>query len=58
VVPPSSTPEAADHLRAAGVPVHTHESPGVGHGIAPDGLSLALQFIAQVLDIELDMTER
>lgn len=45
VVPPSSTPEAAEALRAAGFQVATHSSPGVGHGIAPDGLGLALRFM-------------
>ena len=44
MVPVSSLPEAASALRAAGVPVETHVSPDVGHGIAPDGLSLALAF--------------
>ncbi|MEO0386685.1 MAG: prolyl oligopeptidase family serine peptidase [Pseudomonadota bacterium] len=42
VVPPSSLPEAATALNAAGFAVETHISPGTGHGIAPDGLSLAL----------------
>ncbi|MEM9430356.1 MAG: prolyl oligopeptidase family serine peptidase [Pseudomonadota bacterium] len=43
VVPPSSMPEAAAALLGAGLEVETHVSPGTGHGIAPDGLTLALQ---------------
>ena len=50
VVPPASMPEAAEALTAAGFDVATHVSPGVGHGIAPDGLSLALAFIRERLD--------
>ncbi len=57
VVPPSSMPEAEAALLAAEVPVMTHESPGVGHGIAPDGLGLALQFIAQSLGEDLELGE-
>ncbi|SOH92291.1 phospholipase/carboxylesterase [Monaibacterium marinum] len=45
VVPPSSMPEAEKALKAAGFDVSSHVSPGVGHGIAPDGLSLALHRI-------------
>ncbi|MCF6271849.1 MAG: dienelactone hydrolase family protein [Rhodobacteraceae bacterium] len=47
VVPPQSLPEAADALTKAGFEVYTHISKGTGHGIAPDGLQLALQFIRQ-----------
>jgi len=47
VVPPSSLPEAADALTKAGFETYTHISKGTGHGIAPDGLQLALQFIHQ-----------
>ncbi|MEM9813617.1 MAG: prolyl oligopeptidase family serine peptidase, partial [Pseudomonadota bacterium] len=43
VVPPSSMPEASAALRGAGLEVETHVSPGIGHGIAPDGLTLALK---------------
>ncbi|MSU89267.1 prolyl oligopeptidase family serine peptidase [Rhodobacteraceae bacterium 2CG4] len=49
VVPPSSLPEAAEALRAAGFEVGTHVSKGMAHGIAPDGLGLALEFIRRVL---------
>lgn len=49
MVPVSSLPEAADALVAAGFETYTHVSPGVGHGIAPDGLSLALAFLREKL---------
>ncbi|WP_424931133.1 alpha/beta hydrolase [Amaricoccus macauensis] len=49
VVPFASLPEAADALAAAGIETYTHVSKGVGHGIAPDGLGLALQFIKEQL---------
>jgi len=49
VVPPQSLPEAADALTKVGYEVYTHISKGTGHGIAPDGLQLALQFITQNL---------
>ncbi len=45
MVPVASLAEAADALTAAGVETYTHVSRGVGHGIAPDGLSLALSFL-------------
>ena len=45
VVPPTSMPEAEAALKAAGFDVASHVSPGIGHGIAPDGLTLALQRI-------------
>lgn len=46
VVDPAHSAEADAALRAAGVDVHYHVSPGVGHGIAPDGLAYATAFIA------------
>jgi phospholipase/carboxylesterase len=49
VVPPQSLPEAADALTKVGYEVYTHISKGTGHGIAPDGLQIALQFITQQL---------
>lgn len=52
VVPPSSLGEAADALSAAGFEVHTHVSKGMGHGIAPDGLGMALAFMKKVLRLE------
>ncbi|MEM7439305.1 MAG: dienelactone hydrolase family protein [Pseudomonadota bacterium] len=51
VVPPKSMPEAAQALQAAEFEVYTHVSKGTGHGIAPDGLSLALSFMMDKLDI-------
>ena len=49
VVPPASLPAAADALVQADFEVYTHVSKGMGHGIAPDGLALALQFMTQKL---------
>ncbi|SES67100.1 alpha/beta hydrolase [Oceanicella actignis] len=49
VVPPSSLDEAREALADAGVPVATHVSRGMGHGIAPDGLGLALRFLQERL---------
>lgn len=46
LVPPSSMPEAAEALQAAGwTDVYAHVMKGTGHGIAPDGLSVALAFM-------------
>lgn len=45
MVPPVALPEAADALTNAGFEVYTHISKNTGHGIAPDGLGMALQFI-------------
>lgn len=50
VVPPSSLPEAADALTAAGFEVYAHISEGTAHGIAPDGLSVALSFMREKLN--------
>lgn len=44
VVPVASLAEAEGALKAAGVEVATHVSHGLGHGIGPDGLRLALDF--------------
>ncbi len=49
VVPVASLPEAADALTAAGFEVYSHVSRGTAHGIAPDGLSLALSFVRERL---------
>jgi phospholipase/carboxylesterase len=51
VVPFASLAEAAAALTAAGVETSTHVSRGVGHGIAPDGLGLALGFIRERLGL-------
>ena len=45
VVPFESLAAAEAALAAAGVPTHAHVSPGMAHGIAPDGLGLAVGFI-------------
>lgn len=52
MVPVASLAEAAEALAAAGVETATHVSRGVGHGIAPDGLGLAVGFLRQVLGVE------
>jgi phospholipase/carboxylesterase len=49
VVPFASLAEAEAALRAAGVEVGAHVSRGTAHGIAPDGLGLALGFIRERL---------
>ncbi|KPP85512.1 MAG: phospholipase/carboxylesterase [Rhodobacteraceae bacterium HLUCCO07] len=46
VVPPASLPQAAEALQEAGFKeVFAHVMKGTGHGIAPDGLSVALAFM-------------
>jgi len=45
MVPIAALGEAGDALVAAGFETFAHVSKGVGHGIAPDGLSLALGFL-------------
>jgi phospholipase/carboxylesterase len=52
MVPVASLPEAADALSAAEFPVYTHISKGMAHGIAPDGLGVALQFMRQMFGIK------
>ncbi|MDJ0994176.1 MAG: dienelactone hydrolase family protein [Dinoroseobacter sp.] len=51
VVPPSSLPEAANALTEAGFETYAHVSEGTAHGIAPDGLSVALAFMKDKLKI-------
>ncbi|MBE7732788.1 alpha/beta hydrolase [Devosia faecipullorum] len=46
VVDPRHSAEAASVLRQGGFAVTYHVSRGVGHGIAPDGLDFATDFIA------------
>lgn len=48
VVDPALSAEADAVLRQAGHAVSYHVSPGVGHGIAPDGLAFATDFIRQL----------
>ncbi len=49
MVPPESLPEAAEALQGAGFEVFAHVMRGTGHGIAPDGLSVALSFLRDKL---------
>ncbi|MEC8575348.1 MAG: alpha/beta fold hydrolase [Pseudomonadota bacterium] len=52
VVPPQSLPEAAEALQEAGFQdVFAHIMKGTGHGIAPDGLSVALAFMRDKLSL-------
>ncbi|RMH43034.1 MAG: phospholipase [Alphaproteobacteria bacterium] len=50
VVPPAALPEAARALQDAGFEVYAHVMEGTGHGIAPDGLSVALSFMREMLE--------
>jgi phospholipase/carboxylesterase len=49
VVDPRHSADAAQALEQAGYAVNYHVSPGVGHGIAPDGMGFATDFIASVM---------
>jgi len=50
LVPPASLPEAAEGLQVAGwEDVYAHLMEGTGHGIAPDGLQVALAFMRDKL---------
>ncbi|MBE1284639.1 MAG: prolyl oligopeptidase family serine peptidase [Rhodobacteraceae bacterium] len=52
VVPPQSLPEAAEALQEAGFKeVYAHIMKGTAHGIAPDGLSVALAFMRDKLSL-------
>ncbi len=52
MVPPKSLPEAAEALQEAGwTDVYAHVMKGTGHGIAPDGLQVALAFMADKLGL-------
>ncbi|WP_374396702.1 alpha/beta hydrolase [Tabrizicola sp.] len=51
VVPFSDMAKAGDALVAAGFPTYGHVMKGTGHGIAPDGLGVALQFIKERLAV-------
>lgn len=52
VVPPQSLPQAAEALQEAGwQDVYAHVMKGTGHGIAPDGLSVALAFMRDKLSL-------
>ncbi|PQM58425.1 MAG: phospholipase [Rhodobacteraceae bacterium] len=47
VVIPTSLPEAYNELTSLNFTVQRHLSRGIGHGIAPDGLTKALAFICE-----------
>jgi phospholipase/carboxylesterase len=49
VVPFADMARAGDALVAAGFPTFGHVMQGTGHGIAPDGLGVALQFLKERL---------
>ena len=49
VVDPQLSRDAARDLAAAGFDVRLHISPGSGHGIAPDGLAFATNFLIERL---------
>ncbi len=49
MVPVDSIHAARKELAEAGIDVRWHISRGVGHGIAPDGLGLALRFVKERL---------
>lgn len=52
LVPPQSLPLAAQALQEAGwQDVYAHVMKGTGHGIAPDGLSVALAFMRDKLGL-------
>ena len=52
VVPPQSLPQAAEALQAAGwEDVYAHVMKGTAHGIAPDGLQVALAFMRDKLGL-------
>ena len=51
MVPPAHFHEAGEALEAAGFETYGHIMEGTGHGIANDGLSVALSFMAQKLDL-------
>jgi phospholipase/carboxylesterase len=49
VVPFASMGEAGQALTGAGIETYAHRMAGTGHGIAPDGLSVALAFMRERL---------
>lgn len=53
MVPLTHFDEAGGVLQDAGFTVYGHVQKGTGHGIAPDGLSVALSFMADRLGITL-----
>lgn len=52
VVPPENLPSAVEALQGAGwTDVYAHVMKGTGHGIAPDGLSVAMAFMRDKLSL-------
>jgi len=51
VIPVAELARTAQALDAAGYEVGAHVSPGMGHGIGPDGLGLGLRFLVEKLGI-------
>lgn len=51
IVPPASMSEAGDALTRAGFETYAHVMRGTAHGIAPDGLSVALSFMREKLGL-------
>ncbi len=51
MVPISAMQEAGEALQKAGFEVYGHVMKGMGHGISPDGLSVALSFMLDKLGI-------
>jgi phospholipase/carboxylesterase len=49
LIPVAAIFSAAEGLAAAEIPVEWHISPGIPHGIGPDGLELGLKFLKRVL---------
>ena len=58
MVPMGHFHEAGEALQAAGFDVFGHVMKGTGHGIAQDGLSVALAFIADRLGVALPVAEQ
>ena len=50
MIPSGAMDSAATFLRGEGLEVETHLSPGVGHGIAPDGIEIGTAFLHKVLN--------
>lgn len=48
VVPFAAMAQAETALLAAGVPAEGHPRPGLGHGIDPEGLDIAMSFLQRV----------
>ena len=51
MIPVAALAEASQGLLDAGFQVKTHISHGIGHGIAPDGLGLAVGFLIENLGV-------